>query len=666
MSLSIQHPSSPGAYLQRYDQRPPPLATLRTDIAGFAGIAERGPVGVAVPVESFRQFQAVFGDFIGGGYLAYCLRAFFENGGKRARVVRVASDDPARGAAAASYPLPVVGAGVGWTIAASSPGTWGNGVSASLVERTLGQTTINLTQSTPAYSTAASTAGFALNSLVRLSQPGQPVQIRVLAGIDAALRRLYWLDPDPARRGGRQYPVTGFDPNGVLMAESLTYDLLVYAENQLSALNQGLSVVPEAPTYAAVLLKPIDFSRIGRPPGALPLVSLLPPPIGPYDVPAPLEVVADSMLPLTGGRDGLAVLTQNDFIGAPAGTVTFNSVTPIRRGLAALCAATDVAMVAIPDILIRPEAPPLFLAPAAPEDPCPVCPPSAVVATPVTPAPIQELPPVFSDQAILEVQAAMLQQCATLGDRVALLDAPWDCAAGSGGTDPVLGWRNNFDSAFGALYFPWLMAPDPLNVAPTRALPACGHIAGLIAATDLAIGVHKAPANADLAWVQDVTVPVDPQAHGVLNTAGINAILGANGRPIRVMGARTVSSDPNFRFLNVRRLVCMVRAALELCSRWVVFEPNSPHTRACLSATITRFLNLLWKQGALVGASAAAAFQVVCNDSNNPSETQALGQLFVDIGIAPVVPFEFVLLRLGRSNDSLDIQESGLLTAGSG
>ena len=178
-------------------------------------------------------------------------------------------------------PLPVVGGGAGWTIAASSPGTWGNGVSASLVERTLGQTTINLAQSTPAYATAASTAGFALNSLVRLSQPGQPVQIRVLAGIDAALRRLYWLDPDPARRGGRQYPVTGFDPNGVLMAESLTYDLLVYAEGQLAALNQGLSVVPEAPTYAAVLLQPIDFSRVGRPPGALPLVSLLPPPIGP-------------------------------------------------------------------------------------------------------------------------------------------------------------------------------------------------------------------------------------------------------------------------------------------------------------------------------------------------------------------------------------------------
>src|ERR1700728_1684376 len=107
MSLSIQHPAAPGAYLQRYDQAPANFS-LRTDIAGFVGIAERGPVGVAVAVESQRQFQAVFGNYIGGGYLAYCVRAFFENGGRRARVVRVASDDPAQGAAAASCSIPVL------------------------------------------------------------------------------------------------------------------------------------------------------------------------------------------------------------------------------------------------------------------------------------------------------------------------------------------------------------------------------------------------------------------------------------------------------------------------------------------------------------------------------------------------------------------------------
>ena len=667
VSSPISHPAAPGAWLQRYDQPASPTATLRTDIVGLIGIAERGPVGVAVPVESFRQFQAVFGDFIGGGYLAYSVRAFFENGGRRARIVRVASDDPQRGAAAATYTVPVMGGGAGWTIAASSPGSWGNSLSVTLVERSAGQSVIDQNRSTPYYASVSSTAGFGVNSLVRLSQAGQPAQIRVLAGVDATQRLLYWLDPDPARRGARQYPVTGFDPNEPLMVQTVSYDLLVYSRGQLASVVQGLSLVPEAQSYAAVVLQPIDFSDEGRAPGALPLVTAVPPSIAGDEVPAPLDVVADAILGLAGGQDGLAVLTEEDFIGASSGAFPGSATPPVLRGLATIAVVSEVAMLAVPDILIQPVAPPVYTLPVAPEDPCPTCPPLPQPAIPVVPIVLPELPPVFSDRAILAVQAAMLNQCETLGDRVALLDPPWDVASRAAvGTDPIQGWRGNFDSQFGALYFPWLMAPDPLRLAPTRAVPPSGHVAGLIAATDLSTGVHKAPANADVSWVQDVTVPVDTVTHGVLNTAGINVIRGNSGRPIRVMGARTVSSDPNFRFLNVRRLLCMVRVALELCSRWVVFEPNNAHTRLSLTATLTRFLNQLWRQGALAGATAAAAFQVVCNDTNNPPNTQFLGQLHIDIGLAASVPFEFVLLRLGRSTDSLDIQERGVLAAGSG
>lgn len=667
MTLTTSHPAAPGAYLQRYDQAAPPTATLRTDIVGFVGIAERGPVGVAVAVESVRQFQAIFGDYIGGGYLAYSVRAFFENGGRRARVVRVASGDPEQGAAPASCTVPVSGGGAGWTIAASSPGTWGNALAVALVERTAGQTVVDQIRSTPDYAAVPSTSGFAANALVRLRQPGAAPQLHVLAAIDATQGLLYWVNPDPGLRGGRQGPLTGVDPTQPLIVEAVTYDLLVYYGGELAAISQGLSIVPEAQTYAGVLLQPIDFSADDRQPGALPLVTVTAPDLDQDEVPAALAIVDDAILPLAGGRDGLALLTQDDFIGAPAGSVSLTTATPTLQGLAALAVKPDVAMLAVPDILIQPIPPPVFLPPQVVENPCPVCPPPAAPATPVTPVVVPELPPVFSDAAILAVQAAMLDQCETLGDRVALLEPPWHVASGAAaGTDPVLDWRNNFDSEFGALYFPWLLAPDPLQFAPTRALPPSGHLAGLIAATDLSVGVHKAPANADLSWIQDVTVPVDMPAHGVLNTAGINVILGSSGRPLRIMGARTVSGDPNFRFLNVRRLLCMVRVALDLCSRWVVFEPNNPHTRLSLTATITRFLNQLWKQGALVGASAAAAFQVVCNDVNNPVATQLMGQLNVDIGIAPSVPFEFVLLRLGRSTDSLDIQERGVLAAGSG
>lgn len=657
MSLSIQHPAAPGAYLQRNDQAPTVVA-LRTDIAGFVGIAERGPVGVAVAVESVRQFQAVFGNYIGGGFLAYSVRAFFENGGQRARIVRVGSDDPAQGTLPASCAILVLGGGAGWTIAASSPGAWGNTLSVALVERTMGQALINQAQSVPGYATVASTAGFAANSLVRLTQSGAPVQVRVLAGINAAQNYLYWLDPDPAQRTARQYPVTGFDPGLPLLAESLTYDLIVYSQGNVATLNQGLSLVPEAQANAGILLGAIDFSRFDTPPGALPLVTMIPPAIAANAVPAPLQIVSGAIIPLAGGNDGVSQLTPDDFIGA---------ATPAPRGLAVMAAVGEVSMLAVPDILIQPVEPPVFIPPVVTQDPCPVCPPPPAPAVPVTPVAPEELPPVFPDSAILAVQAAMIEQCETLGDRVALLDPPWDAASDASlGIAPVQAWRDNFDSEFGGLYFPWLAAPDPLLLAPTRALPPSGHVAGLIAATDIAIGVHKAPANADLSWVQDVTVPVDPPTHGLLNTDGINVIRGGVGRPLRIMGARTVSSDPNARFINVRRLLCMVRAALDLTTRWVVFEPNNPHTRASLSATITRFLHQLWTQGALVGASAAAAFQVVCDDSNNPPTTQALGQLFVDIALAPSMPFEYVLLRLGRSTDQLDIQERGVLAAGSG
>src|SRR5271166_2722422 len=373
MTLSIQHPAAPGAYLQRNDRAPATVA-LRTDIAGFVGIAERGPVGVAVAVESMRQFQAVFGGYIGGGFLAYSVRAFFENGGRRARIVRVASDDPAQGAAAGAIGIPVVGGGDPWTVAASSLGAWGNALSVALVERTAGQALIDQSRSLPSYAAVASTSGFAANSLVRLTQAGAPTQVRVLAAIDATQKLLYWLDPDPARRGPRQYPVTGFDSSAPLLAESLTYDLLVYSQGNLATLNQGLSLVPEAQTYAGVLLTPIDYSKFDTPPGALPLVTMLPPSIAPTDVPAPLAIVSDAVLPLAGGRDGVAVLTQDDFIGAPLGSLDTTGATA-PRGLAALASACDVAMLAAPDILIRPVEPPIFNPPPATVDPCPLCPP---------------------------------------------------------------------------------------------------------------------------------------------------------------------------------------------------------------------------------------------------------------------------------------------------
>ena len=88
----MQTPLTPGVYYERVDASAPRIAALRTDIAGFVGIARRGPKDTPVPVQSWRQFQAYFGDFTGAGYLAYSVRGFFENGGRKCWAVRVASE----------------------------------------------------------------------------------------------------------------------------------------------------------------------------------------------------------------------------------------------------------------------------------------------------------------------------------------------------------------------------------------------------------------------------------------------------------------------------------------------------------------------------------------------------------------------------------------------
>jgi len=116
----------------------------------------------------------------------------------------------------------------------------------------------------------------------------------------------------------------------------------------------------------------------------------------------------------------------------------------------------------------------------------------------------------------------------------------------------------------------------------------------------------------------------------------------------------------------VRRLLCMIRAALDLSTQWAVFEPNDAQTRASLAASIGNFMTQLWQQGALAGATAGEAFTVRCDDTNNSETTRLLGELHADVALAPSVPFEFILLRLGRSADALEITERGVLAAGMG
>ncbi len=237
------------------------------------------------------------------------------------------------------------------------------------------------------------------------------------------------------------------------------------------------------------------------------------------------------------------------------------------------------------------------------------------------------------------VQDAVLTHCETRKDRFAILDSPETI---SGGVDRLPKPR---DSKYGAYYFPWIQVydPDKGNIF----VPPSGHVAGVYSRVDSERGVHKAPANEIVRGALGLKYNVSKGEQDLLNPKGINAIRTMSGA-IRIWGARTLSSDPSWKYINVRRLFIMVESSIEMATQWVVFEPNDHRLWKRVARTISSFLTLLWRNGALMGTSPEQAFYVKCDEETNPAEVVDAGQLIVEIGLAPVKPAEFVIFRIGQ------------------
>jgi phage tail sheath protein FI len=204
-----------------------------------------------------------------------------------------------------------------------------------------------------------------------------------------------------------------------------------------------------------------------------------------------------------------------------------------------------------------------------------------------------------------------------------------------------------YDSKFAALYYPWIEVMDPLTNKPMM-VPPSGHVAGLWCRTDATRGVHKAPANEIVMGANGLGFQVTHAEQGGLNKVGINCIRAFPGRGIRVWGARTMSSDPEWRYINVRRLFNFVERSIEQGTQWVVFEPNDPQLWARIRRDVGAFLTSLWREGMLFGANPTEAFFVKCDEELNPSVERDNGRLLIDVGLAPVKPAEFVIFRLSQ------------------
>ncbi|MFI2458159.1 phage tail sheath family protein [Streptomyces sp. NPDC019539] len=257
-------------------------------------------------------------------------------------------------------------------------------------------------------------------------------------------------------------------------------------------------------------------------------------------------------------------------------------------------------------------------------------------------------------EGVKAVQLALVAHCEAMGDRVAILDPLPDLSA-----QQVREWRQDysaFDSKYAGLYWPWVKVMNPVEKRP-EFIPPSGHVAGVWARNDDTRGVHKAPANEVMRGVLAPALAVTKGEQGILNPIGVNCLRSFPGQGVRIWGARTLSSDPEWRYLNVRRLFNYVEKSILDGTNWVVFEPNDRYLWEGVSRTVTAFLTRVWRSGALFGRSPAEAFFVRCDEENNPPEARDAGVLTIDIGIAPVKPAEFVVFRLSQYAPGADIDE---------
>jgi phage tail sheath protein FI len=258
-------------------------------------------------------------------------------------------------------------------------------------------------------------------------------------------------------------------------------------------------------------------------------------------------------------------------------------------------------------------------------------------------------------------QSTVITHCESMGDRFAILDGAPDTTPLK--TDGALQKQRAgllSKNGFAAVYWPWIVIADPTAAAGSTATltrPPSGHLAGVFARSDGQSGVHKAPANEPVRGALDLAYRLNDTEQGALNHAGVNALRTFPGRPPVVWGARTLTDGTPWRYVNVRRLFSYVEDSIVSGVRWAVFQPNNLTLWKGLERTITEFLTRVWQSGALFGRTPKEAFYVKIDEELNPPAVRALGQVIVEIGLAPVRPAEYVVVRIGIWDGGTQVEE---------
>lgn len=627
---------SPGVYVEEFDTGVKAMEGVGTSTAGFIGMAQKGPVsGLPVLVTSMADYRRRFGGYLseriygGQRFLPYAVEQFFNNGGASCYVMRVCGEEKngeadegdsaaniddggsaeeSGGGESSAVSRASGSLGEFLTLKAASPGAWGNQLQARFTLAVKNRVKISeMSADEKRICKVDNAAGYRAGDLVCIQEctKEKTYYYDIIETVEGNTFTL---------KGGQQAPEAGEDTSeageDVSKAGEDTSEAGEDASEAgqddgkqkpqylyLAEWNLSVSDNTASEQYESISFHPARSNYAAHVLEKSQLICA--------------ELQADK---IDGG--GLMALVSGGgeepymdvvFTGGDDGEIKYDASLYLgkdgspdkRTGLMAFQTLQDVNIMAIPGIT------------------------DAVV------------------------QSALVSHCENSGDRFAVLDMPLDTKEVS----DLQEFRENIDTSYAAMYHPWLLCYDSL-INKSVYMPPSGAVAGIYARTDTERGVHKAPANEIVRGCTGLSVKYNEAEQAKLNPRGINLIRALPGQGIRVWGARTCSSDGNWKYVNVRRLFLYIEQSIKVNTNWAVFEPNDELLWSRVEGTIRVFLTTLWRNGALTGSAADEAFYISIGRTTMTEDDILNGRLICEIGVAPVRPAEFVVFRITQKMES--------------
>ena len=582
---------SPGVYVEEYDSGATPMQGVSTSTAGFVGLAERGPViGQPQLVTSFADYKRMY-----GGYLS---EAAYGNN----RFLPYAVEQFFANGGARAYIMRAVPgdakAGSRTTgvlkLTAANPGAWAEDLRVVVTPASKAKTQVLAVNG--ADLTLKNADGFNPGDVVELFDGKTAAHATVKSVLDkvVTLDAPCTLDVADTKVGTAKYIKTCEITLTARLGETVeTFENLSLKPDALNNVcvktaKSDLICVEVTAAKAPAAPAPKEKDKDGK---EIPAPAPKAASIVPYELCGGSG--SELVLTLQGGSNGsVLTVTPDAFLGKDDGPGK-------RTGLQAFQENGNVSIMAIPGV-------------TAPE-----------------------------------VQASLIAFCENKKSCFAILDVPMELKK----TNDVANFRDMYDSTYAAMYHPWLEMYDA-GSKRSAYFPPSGAMAGIYARTDIERGVHKAPANEVVRGCTGLSCAYNEGEQDILNPIGVNLIRSFTGRGIRVWGARTISSNGLWKYLNVRRLFIYVEESIKANTNWVVFEPNSTTLWNRVTRTIETFLATCWRDGALAGSTPSEAFFVECGPTTMTQDDIDNGRLICQIGIAPVKPAEFVIFRITQKTAS--------------